>query len=103
MDTFKTFVVDWYPLVMLGIVLILGIAVLAALIKIRGDLNDWMMHIVENTRSIYNETEIIKAYVRETHIDVNAIKDGCEDSAESLYRINKKLKKKQKKEETPNV
>lgn len=102
MDAIKTFVIDWYPLLMLGIVLILGIAILAALIKIHGDINDWMRGITENTRSICNETEIIKSYTVDTHVNVVSIKNFCEDSAESLYRINKKLKKKPK-EGTPDA
>ena len=103
MEAVKVFVTNWYPLVMLAIILILGIAIWATLIKIHGDLNDWMVGIIENTRSICNETEIIKTYARETRIDVSVVRTDCENSAESLYRINKRLKKKQKKEETPDA
>lgn len=48
-----------------------------------------------------HKTEIAKSYVRETRYDIGVIRTECEESAESLLRINKKLKK--PKEGTPDA
>lgn len=99
METIKVFVGEWYQVLMLVMLLILCIIIVVSRFVINSKLNS----IYSRLRNMASTIDTVESYTKNGYIHLIETKRTVNEIRELTEQIDKRLKKKQKKEETPNA
>ena len=99
MDTFKTFVGEWYQVLMLVMLLTLCITIIVSHFVIIGTLDS----IYHRLRDMASTIDTIQSYTQNGYVHCVETKRTVNEIRELTEQIDKRLKKKQKKGETPDA